>query len=556
MNTLLKGKGKVRRIAPSDTRKSIPKTIATIEDDAISPGKDLYEESNEQGQTGERLEHLSRFPRLNPNPVLETDIDGRVTFYNPATIKTLRNLEVKKEDPALLLPEHMREIISDLIKNNKNQYYVEKQLNNALFGIYMYFLKKHNRVHVYISDITAKKSTDEALKESEERYRTMFENIPLPTMVYDLNTLSIVDINEAAIRHYGYTRNDFLNMTIKDIRPPEDLYLLTKYLSRPDPSQIRGLWRYKKKDGTIVRVEITSRTMQFPDKNYCIDVIDDVTEEKKVKAALRFTQFAVDHAAMGIIWVGRDGQILYVNDAAHQSLGYSREELLAMAIHDINPDHPKEAWEKEWHNLRNLASVTIETVYKRKDDTLLPVELTGNFVVYDGNGYICAIFHDITERKKTEEALKRREGELLVESSRLEETNTALKVLLKHREDDKKELEDKFLSNIKSLVFPYINKLKRATLDVDQISCVDIIETNLNDILSPFLQKMSLKYSNFTPTEIQVANLIKIGKTTKEISDLMCVSTGTIDTHRNNIRNKLGINKEKINLRAYLLSLT
>ena len=152
--------------------------------------------------------------------------------------------------------------------------------------------------------------------------------------------------------------------------------------------------------------------------------------------------------------------------------------------------------------------------------------------------------------------MKRREEELLVGSNRLEETNTALKVLLKHREDDKKELEDKFLSNIKSLVFPYIDRLKKARLDVDQMSYVDIIETNLNDILSPFLKKMLLKYSNFTPTEIQVANLIKVGKTTKEISALMRVSTGTVDTHRNNIRNKLAINKEKVNLRAYLLSLT
>jgi DNA-binding CsgD family transcriptional regulator len=77
----------------------------------------------------------------------------------------------------------------------------------------------------------------------------------------------------------------------------------------------------------------------------------------------------------------------------------------------------------------------------------------------------------------------------------------------------------------------------------------------MNDIVSPFLQRMSLKYSNFTQTEIQVANLIKVGKTTKEIAELMNVSKGTIDAHRNNIRSKLGLNRKKINLRAYLLSI-
>lgn len=504
----------------------------------------------------EGSDHLFHFPRLNPNPVLETDTEGEITFYNPATIETLRKLGIEQETPYLLLPENMKDIINKLIKNASDQHYVEKELIGALFGIHMYYLKQHNRVHIYINDITLRKKTDEELKKSEERYRTMFDNIPLPTMVYDLNTLSIVDINEAATKHYGYTRNEFLNMTIKDLRPPEDLYIFMKYLTKPDPSQVRGLWRYIKKNDAIVQVEITSRIMQFPGKRYCIDVVDDVTEEKKVEAALRFTQFAVDHAAMGIIWLGRDGRILYVNGATHQSLGYTREELLAMTVHDINPDYPKETWEKEWHTLKTLGSMTIETVYLRKDGNIFPGELTGNFVEYDGKGYICAIFHDITERKKTEDALKKREGELLIESNRLEETNTALKVLLKNREDDKGELEDKFLSNIQSLVFPYIDKLKKTQFNTEQTSCLEIIETNLNDILSPFLQKMSFKYSNFTPTEIQVANLIKIGRTTKEISNLIGVTTGTIDTHRNNIRNKLGINREKVNLRAYLLSLT
>jgi DNA-binding CsgD family transcriptional regulator len=174
---------------------------------------------------------------------------------------------------------------------------------------------------------------------------------------------------------------------------------------------------------------------------------------------------------------------------------------------------------------------------------------------YDGQGYICAIVRDITERKKVEESLKRREEELQVESNRLEEANTALKVLLKHREDDKKEMEEKFLSNIKELVFPYIDKIKKSRLDSNQAAYLEIIEANMNDIVSPFLQRMSLKYSNFTQTEIQVANLIKVGKTTKEIAELMNVSKGTIDTHRNNIRSKLGLNRKKVNLRAYLLSI-
>ena len=226
-----------------------------------------------------------------------------------------------------------------------------------------------------------------------------------------------------------------------------------------------------------------------------------------------------------------------------------------MTIHDINPEYTKETWGKVWHNIKRLGSITIETLYKRKEGIIFPIELTGNYMEYEGQGYICAIVHDITERKKTGESLKRREEELQVESNRLEEANTALKVLLKHREDDKKEMEEKFLSNIKELVFPYVDKLKKSRLDSNQTAYMEIIEANMNDVISPFLQRMSLKYSNFTQTEIQVANLIKVGKTTKEIAELMKVSKGTIDTHRNNIRSKLGLNRKKVNLRAYLLSI-
>lgn len=426
---------------------------------------------------------------------------------------------------------------------------VEVSLTKISFQDEKYFF------YVVWRDITERKITEDALRDSQERYKSIFDSIPLPTIVYHLDTLTIIDINEAAIRHYGYTRNEFIGMTIKDIIPQEDIPDLIKHFSKPASLQARNLWKHEKKDGTIINVEMTARTLQFGDRQYRIAIINDVTEARKSAEELQFTQFAVDRSAVGIIWIREDASILYVNNETCRSLGYSQDELLSMTIHDINPEYEKETWGKVWHDVKKLSSIAIETLYRRKDKMMFPVELTGNYMEYDGQGYICAIVRDITERKKTEESLKRREEELQIESNRLEEANTALKVLLKHREDDKKEMEEKFLSNIKELVSPYVDKLRKSRLDPNQMAYMEIIEANMNDIVSPFLQKMSLKYSNFTQTEIQVANLIKIGKTTKEIAELMNVSKGTIDTHRNNIRNKLGLNRKKVNLRAYLISI-
>jgi DNA-binding CsgD family transcriptional regulator len=137
----------------------------------------------------------------------------------------------------------------------------------------------------------------------------------------------------------------------------------------------------------------------------------------------------------------------------------------------------------------------------------------------------------------------------------LEELNVALKVLLQKREDDKKNLEENYLQNVKDLILPYIEKLKNIKLSNDQKFYVDTIEANIHDIASPFARQLSSNYFNLTPTEIRVANLIKKEKTSKEIAEKFNISESAIIYHRHNIRRKLGLNKKKINLTTYLQSL-
>jgi PAS domain S-box-containing protein len=155
---------------------------------------------------------------------------------------------------------------------------------------------------------------------------------------------------------------------------------------------------------------------------------------------------------------------------------------------------------------------------------------------------------EITERNKIEEQLK-------VNSQNLEEANTALRVLLKKRQEDQKELEEKVLSNMKFLAIPYLEKLKSMGLNERQLAYANILETSLNDIISPFSQKLSLASSGLSPTEISVANLIRADKNSKEIASIMSLSVRTIEGHRDKIRKKLHIQNNKINLRAHLQSI-
>ena len=157
--------------------------------------------------------------------------------------------------------------------------------------------------------------------------------------------------------------------------------------------------------------------------------------------------------------------------------------------------------------------------------------------------------HDLLEQRVEE-----RTHELRLKSESLEEMNTALKVLLKKREEDKSELEEKVIYNVKEMVQPFMEKLGRTRLDDRQRTFLEILESNLNDIVSPFAKKLSTRYLNLTPSEIQIANLVKHGKTTKEIADLLSLSTRTIESHRDSIRKKLGIKNQKANLRTHLMS--
>ncbi len=163
---------------------------------------------------------------------------------------------------------------------------------------------------------------------------------------------------------------------------------------------------------------------------------------------------------------------------------------------------------------------------------------------------------NITALKLAEEALKAHEQELELKTQNLEEANTALKVLLQQREKDKFELESKVLKNINVLISPYVAKLKNKNLKSSDKALIDIIDTNLRDIVSPLLQRLVTAKIILTPQEIQVATLVKEGKSTKEIADILTVSETTVSFHRKNLRKKLGLDNTRKNLRSHLLSIS
>lgn len=152
-------------------------------------------------------------------------------------------------------------------------------------------------VMAHLEDITERKRAEEALRDSEQRYRLLFDSNPLPTWVYDLETLSFLAVNEAAINHYGYSQEEFLAMTVKDIRPPEDIPILLADLAKVATGiNYNGIWRHIKKDGTIIKVEVTAHSLIFDGKRAQLVLANDITEQIRTEDALRQMQARLAHS--------------------------------------------------------------------------------------------------------------------------------------------------------------------------------------------------------------------------------------------------------------------
>lgn len=162
---------------------------------------------------------------------------------------------------------------------------------------------------------------------------------------------------------------------------------------------------------------------------------------------------------------------------------------------------------------------------------------------------------DITKMIVIQQELQAKEEQLRRKAEKLEETNIAMKVLLEHRNRDRQELENRFLANIRELVLPYLEKLNTAKLQQREKALISIIQEHLEDISSPFLHRLTALHLLLTPQELEVSLLVRQGKSSQEISDILNISVATVSFHRKKLRKKLGLEDRSQNLRTYLLSL-
>ena len=413
-------------------------------------------------------------------------------------------------------------------------------------------------------DVTDRMEAQERLRASENLYRTVFETTGTAMIIIEEDT-TIAVVNTEFEKLSGAGKDYWEGKrSWREFVDKKDVKRMLQYHRdrRIDPDSAPRKYEFCFMDRQGNSREVIILSSMIPGTNRSVAALVDITDrmeaERKLQASKDLYRAIFETTGTAMTIVEEDTTVSLVNTEFEKLSGAGKDFW-----------EGKRSWQEYVHedDRKNMLQYHRD---RRIDPNLAPrnyefriVDRQGNvhdvlntISVIPGTKRSVSSYIEITERKKSEDALIRREAELRDKTSDLEELNAALRVLLKRREEDKIELENNVISSLNKLVMPCVEKLKRSPLKESDMNCLHIIEAHLKDITSSFVRKLSSEHLKLTPRELQMAGLIKEGRTTKEIADFMNISLATVETHRHHIREKLGLSGKKTNLRTFLSSLT
>jgi len=282
----------------------------------------------------------------------------------------------------------------------------------------------------------------------------------------------------------------------------------------------------------------------------CVDItLQKEIEEKLRQSEKRFREL-MEMLPEAVFESDIDANLTYANRQAFKISGYTEQDFEngLNGIDLLVPEDRKRAKENLTKRFQGEEIGIKEYKAIRKDGSIFPV-LLHTAPIFEQGGTIKGIrgiIVDITQRKEIEQ-------ELINEKKNLEEVNAALRILLREHELRKTEIEEKIFLNIEKLLLPYLSELESTNLNEKQHFLLDVIQKNIKEITGSFSKDLTHKYNNLTPREIQIANLIRQGRTNKEIAKFLTISPSAVAFHRQSLRIKLNIKGKKKNLRTILL---
>jgi len=261
--------------------------------------------------------------------------------------------------------------------------------------------------HIQKLEIQAREQerTETALRESEERFRNIVESSPMGIHLYETRPngdLVFTGANPVADTILGINHDDLVGKTIEEAFPQLEFSEV--------PNRYRDICTFGRpwqtedlhyKDGVISGAFHVTAFQTLPGRMAAQFL--DITERKRTEEALTMTQFSVDNAAVSIFWIKPDGSFSYINNAACEMLGYSREKLLTMRVPDLTPDSAMR--DMVWAKIKSIRYMTFELQAQRKDGSLFPAEITSHYIRFGEQEFEFAFVVDLTKRKKAEKDL-------------------------------------------------------------------------------------------------------------------------------------------------------
>ena len=414
---------------------------------------------------------------------------------------------------------------------------------------------------IAVHDTTVFQWTQREALETRHYYQTISDNAFDAVLVFENGVC--IDANPAAEEMFGIPLKEFVGMNGEALAVPENRTMAQERIASDDESPYHAV--AMKRDGTRFHVMVQVKVINMGDRTVRMTMLRDIDRRVKAEVALedseRHLRSLMESATDFVLFrLRRNPENLYRPDIIFISPSI-RDFLDSSWVPDF------QEWLEMLHpdDCKVLLETTTRMVESQRLDRRVRIRNSKNgswrwlrivcATVGDENGdlFFNGIILDETGEVEAVEALKARERELRLRTESLSEANTALEVLLRKREADRADVEEKMLGNAKNLILPYIQKLKNSRLDKRQQLYLSLVESNINEFISPLSQRMSHHYLAFTPLEIQVADLVKEGKTTKDIANILDLSTRTIESVRYTIRRKLGITEKRASLRNHLL---
>jgi two-component system, cell cycle sensor histidine kinase and response regulator CckA len=264
-----------------------------------------------------------------------------------------------------------------------------------------------------ISDITARKRAEKTLHESETQYRVLFDSNPLPMWVFDRKSLAFLAVNEAAIRHYGFSRDEFADMTVLDIRPDADIPRLLKNLEQSTYGlQKAELWRHRKKDGSIIHVEITAHNLDFQGREAELVLVHDITDRQKAEERLRQSEERFSKAFRSspfgvIIATVSEGRIVDANPAYLKMVGYAWEDVIGRTVGELNlwTDVQKRELMSQ-QSANEDPGKLFEVRFQARSGEVKLVQFATERIQLNDVPCVLAIIYDVTESRRLEQQLR------------------------------------------------------------------------------------------------------------------------------------------------------